>query len=131
MNLGPYSKAANSGLVALVSTFLLLYADKELDLKDWISLVIVVAAQVGFVFQVRNDRFKIAKAVVGAVVTFLGSGLASLQDGQPLGVTLILTAVLAVLNGYVAIYSSPNAVASNADSTSRFPLNQPQHSTEV
>lgn len=117
MNLGPYSKALNTGLLALVATFGLVYADGEINLKDVLSIAITVLVAAGGVFGVRNSfRFRAAKTVVGFLAIGFGTFLSGLQDGQSVGVLLVLAAVTAVLNA-ISVYNSPNAVVSDADST--------------
>lgn len=114
MNLGPIAKAVNGTVVATLGV-LVVVLQNGITLPEWLTLAGTAVASSQAIFWVANGgRFgPYAKAIASAVTTGLGVVTAALLAGQPISVVLVLTGVLAALNGGLIVPQTPNAEESD------------------
>ncbi len=115
MNLGPIAKALVGTLIALISAYIASTADGVLSLADILTMIGTVIVAAGSIYGLRNSaQAPYAKALAAALSGAVAVVVTGLLAGDPVSSTLILSGVLALLNG-VVVSQVPNAVASDQD----------------
>lgn len=108
-NLGPYAKALNTSLVALLGVIIVVLPE-GITTVEWITVGSTFLVNAVAVYSVSNsEAVPYAKAIVAGIVTAAGTVAAALLTGSTVDLPLILGAVVVLLNSFVVAPQTPNA----------------------